>query len=94
MLKEGSEQQHLANQRLENSLSLRKRKINEILSKKRGFDRFKIDGQKDYKIELEEINIPYEIKNKKYDNLENILKEIKNLFNQKILNIINMLYIA
>lgn len=77
MLKEGSEQQHLANQRLENSLSLRKRKINEILSKKRGFDRFKIDGQKDYKIELEEINIPYEIKNKKYDNLENFLKEIK-----------------
>ena len=75
--KEGFEEKNLVNQRLENSLSLRKRKINDILSKKRGFDRFKKDGQKDYKIELEGINIPYEIKNKKYDNLDNFLKEIK-----------------
>ena len=45
------EEKNLNNERLENSLSLRKRKINEILSKKRGFDKFKKDGKKEYQLE-------------------------------------------
>ena len=71
------EEKNLNNERLENSLSLRKRKINEILSKKRGFDKFKKDGKKEYQLEKDEINIPYEIKNKKYEDLDQFLKEMK-----------------
>ena len=72
-----NEEQNLINERLENSLSLRKRKINEILSKKRGFDKYKKEGKKEYQLEKEEINIPYEIKNKKYEDFEHFLKEMK-----------------
>ena len=75
--KEENEEKNMANERWENGLSLRKRKINEILSKKRGFDRFKNEGQKDYQIMKEEINISYETKNKKYDDLDQFLKEMK-----------------
>ena len=77
MSKEENEEKNFTNERWENGLTLRKRKINEILSKKRGFDRFKNEGQKDYQIIKEEINIPIEIKNKKYDDLDQFLKEIK-----------------
>ena len=77
IFKESDETKNLINQRLENSLSLRKRKINEILSKKRGFDKFKQDGAKGYKIVKEELNIPYTIKNKKYDDIDHFLKDMK-----------------
>ena len=51
--KEINEEINLSKERLEYNLSLRKRKINEILSKKRGFDKYKKEGKKDYQIEIE-----------------------------------------
>ena len=72
-----NEEKNLINERLENSLSLRKRKINEILSKKRGFDIYKKEGKKEYHFEKEEIKIPNEIKNKKFEDLEHFSKEMK-----------------
>ena len=46
--------------------------------KKRGFDKFKKDGEKGYKLVKEELNIPYKIKNKKYDDVDQFLKDMKN----------------
>ena len=74
---ESNETKNLNEQRLENSLNLRKRKINDILSKKRGFDKFKKDGVKGYKLVKEELNIPYQIKNKIYDDVDHFLKDMK-----------------
>ena len=74
---ESNETKNLKEQRLENSLTLRKRKINDILSKKRGFNRFKKEGEKGYKLVKEELNIPYQIKNKKYNDLDHFLKDMK-----------------
>ena len=71
------EEKNFSNERLENGLTLRKRKINAILSKKRGLDKFKNQNQKGYSLNKEEINIPIEIKNKVYDNIDLFLKEMK-----------------
>ena len=76
--KETNEEKDFANDRITNGLTLRKRKINAFLSKQRGFDRFKNEGQKDYEITKEKLEIPNEIKNKKYDNIDEFLKEMKN----------------
>ena len=77
MSKEADEEKNFSNDRISNGLSLRKRKINAFLSKQRGFDRFKNEGQKEYQITKEKLEIPNEIKNKKYNNLEQFLKEMK-----------------
>lgn len=75
--KENEDENNLANERFVNGLSLRKRKINSILSKQRGFERFKNEGHKDYNLEKEKIEIPDEIKAKKYDDVEIFLKTMK-----------------
>lgn len=74
---EEKDEKYFINARLENGLTLRKRKINAILSKKRGFDRFKFEGQKDYNLTRDEINIPFEIKNRKYEDIEQFLNQMK-----------------
>ena len=66
-----------ANERLSNSLSLRKRKINDKISKHRGLEQFKKEGNKGYDIYKENLNIEQEIKNKIYDDVEIFLKEMK-----------------
>ena len=66
-----------ANDRWTNSLNLRKKKLNEILSKQRGFDRFKKEGNRDYEISKENLNIENNLKNKIYDDIEVFLKEMK-----------------
>ena len=73
--KEEKEEKNYISERWTNGLTLRKKKLNAILSKKRGFEQFKKDGQKDYEIIKENLDISYEIKNKKYDDLEQFLKE-------------------
>ena len=75
--KNDENEKNLVDERLENGLSLRKRKINEILFKKRGFDRFKNEGQKEYQLTNENINVPNEIKNKKYNNPDEFLNDMK-----------------
>ena len=75
--KDDHEESSLANERWENGLTLRKRKINAILSKQRGLDRFKNEGKKDYEIDKEKLEIPNEIKNKKYDDIDTFLKDMK-----------------
>lgn len=72
-----NEEKNFTNDRLENGLTLRKRKINAILSKKRGLDKFKIENEKGYSLNKEEIKIPIELKNKKYDTTDIFLKEMK-----------------
>ena len=66
-----------SNQRLANGLSLRKRRINAIISKRRGIEGFKIQSKEDYEINLEKLEIPKEIKYKKYDDIDNFLSEMK-----------------
>ena len=75
--KDEEEERNLTEERLANGLSLRKRKINEILSKKRGFERFKNEGQEDYQLTKENINISDEIQNKRYNNPDEFLKDMK-----------------
>ena len=77
MSKEEKEEKNYISERWTNGLTLRKKKLNAILSKKRGFEQFKKDGQKDYEIIKENLDLSYEIKNKKYDDLEQFLKEMK-----------------
>ena len=66
-----------ANERWNNSLNLRKKKINEILFKQRGIERFKKEGNKDYEISKENLKIELNIKNKIYDDIEIFMKEMK-----------------
>ena len=66
-----------ANDRWTNSLNLRKKKLNDLLAKQRGFERFKKEGNKDYEISKENLNIEPDIKNKIYDDVEIFLKEMK-----------------
>jgi hypothetical protein len=75
--KVNNKEKEYANERWENSLTLRKRKINAIISKQRGFYQFKNEGQMNYQIMKENLDIPLEIKNKKYDNLEQFFFEMK-----------------
>jgi hypothetical protein len=75
--KENNEEKNYANERCENGLTLRKRKINAILSKKRGFYKTQTEEDKDYQIMKESLNLPNEIKNKKYDDIDQFLKEMK-----------------
>ena len=77
------EDKEYANDRWENSLTLRKRKINAMLSKQRGFYQFKNEGQIGYQIVKENLDIPLEIKNKKYDNLEQFFTEMKKYIQSK-----------
>ena len=80
---ESNEEKNYANERWENGLTLRKRKINAILSKQRGFYKPQNDVEKDYQIIKEKLNIPIEIKNKKYDDIDQFLKEMKANINSK-----------
>ena len=75
--KENNEEKNYKNERLINGLSLRKRKLNSILSQKRGLEQFKKEGTKDYEIIKEKLDINFHTKNKKYDNLEEFVKEMK-----------------
>jgi len=75
--KEKNQEKEYVNERLENSLTLRKRKINAKISKQRGFYRFKNEGQINYQIMKEKLEIPFEIKNKLYDNLEKFIEVMK-----------------
>jgi len=81
--KDSKEEKNYANERWENGLSLRKRKINAILSKQRGFYKLQNEDQKEYQIMKESLNIPNEIKNKKYDDLDIFLKEMKTYIKSK-----------
>ena len=83
MSQDNNEEKNYANERWENGLSLRKRKINAILSKQRGFYKPQNDGDKDYQIIKEKLNIPIEIKNKKYEDIDQFLKEMKANINCK-----------
>ena len=65
------------NERWANSLNLRKKKINEIIAKQRGLERFKKEGNKDYEIVKENLQIENELKNKIYDDIDSFLKEMK-----------------
>jgi len=80
MSKENDGEKNFKNERWINGLSLRKRKLNSILSKKRGLEQFKKEGTKEYEIIKEKLDISVEVKNKKYDDLEEFLKEMKNHF--------------
>ena len=80
MSKENDDEKNFKNERWINGLSLRKRKLNSILSKKRGLEQFKKEGTKEYEIIKEKLDISVEVKNKKYDDLEEFLKEMKNHF--------------
>ena len=75
--KETNEEKNYINERWTNGLTLRKRKLNSILSKKRGLEQFKMEGAKDYEIIKEKLDISVEVKNKKYDELEEFLKQMK-----------------
>ena len=75
--KESNEEKNYINERWTNGLTLRKRKLNSILSKKRGLEQFKMEGAKDYEIIKEKLDISIEVKNKKYDELEEFLKQMK-----------------
>ncbi len=81
--KDNNEEKNYANERWENGLTLRKRKINAILSKQRGFYKFQNEDQKEYQIMKESLNIPNELKNKKYDDLDIFLKEMKTYIKSK-----------
>ena len=65
------------NDRWANSLNLRKKKLNEIIAKQRGLERFKKEGNKDYEIVKENLKIENELKNIKYDDIDTFLKEMK-----------------
>ena len=75
--KENDEEKNYKNERWINGLSLRKRKLNSILSQKRGLEQFKKEGTKDYEIIKEKLDISVQVKNKKYDDYEEFLKEMK-----------------
>ena len=75
--KENDEEKNYKNERWINGLSLRKRKLNSILFQKRGLEQFKKEGTKDYEIIKEKLDISVEIKNKKYDDFEEFIKEMK-----------------
>ena len=66
-----------ANERWTNNLNLRKKKINDIISKQRGLERLKQEGNIEYEINKESLNIELAIKNKIYDDVESFLKEMK-----------------
>lgn len=75
--KDEQEEKNISNERWENGLTLRKRKINAIISKQRGFDRFKNEGQKDYEINKQKLQIPDEIKNREYNDVDIFIKDMK-----------------
>ena len=77
MSKENDEEKNYKNERWINGLSLRKRKLNFILSQKRGLEQIKKEGAKDYEIIKEKLDISVQVKNKKYEDLEEFLKEMK-----------------
>ena len=77
LISQENEEEKISNERIANGLSLRKRKINSILSKQRGFDKFKNEGHKDYIIKLEQIKIADDIKNKRYEDVDIFIKEMK-----------------
>ena len=64
-------------ERLSNNLSLRKKKINEIIARQRGLERVKNEGNKEYEIDKDKLDIDKEIKNKTYEDIEIFLKEMK-----------------
>lgn len=66
-----------ANERWMNNLNLRKKKLQEIISKRRDIERFKKDGNKDYELIKENLKIETEIKNKLYEDVESFMKEMK-----------------
>ena len=84
--KESNEDKNYINERWTNGLTLRKRKLNSILSKKRGLEQFKMEGAKDYEIIKEKLDISVEVKNKKYDELEEFLKQMKIHIKSKDIN--------
>ena len=84
--KESNEDKSYINERWTNGLTLRKRKLNSILSKKRGLEQFKMEGTKDYEIIKEKLDISVEVKNKKYDELEEFLKAMKVHIKSKDIN--------
>ena len=84
--KESNEDKNYINERWTNGLTLRKRKLNSILSKKRGLEQFKTEGAKDYEIIKEKLDISIEVKNKKYDELEEFLKQMKIHIKSKDIN--------
>ena len=86
--KESNEEKNYINERWTNGLTLRKRKLNSILSKKRGLEQFKMEGTKDYEIIKEKLDISVEVKNKKYDELEEFLKQMKIHIKSKDINYI------
>ena len=75
--RDDQEEKSLSNERWENGLTLRKRKINAIISKQRGFDRFKNEGKKDYEIDIEKLEIPKELKTIEYKDIDKFLKDMK-----------------
>ena len=81
--KETNQEKEYVNERLENSLTLRKRKINAKISKQRGFYRFKNEGQINYQIIKEKLEIPFEIKNKLYADLEKFIEVMKKYIQSK-----------
>ena len=70
-------QKFYTNERWLNNLNLRKKKLQEIISKRRDVERFKKEGNKDYEIIKENLKIEQEIKNKLYDDVEIFMKEMK-----------------
>ena len=75
--KETEDEKDFASQRLSNGLTLRKRRINAIISKRRGIDGFKVKSSEDYEINKEKLEIPKQVKDKKYEDIENFLSEMK-----------------
>ena len=75
--RDDQEEKSLSNERWENGLTLRKRKINAIISKQRGFDRFKNEGKKDYEIDIEKLEIPKELKTIEYKDIDKFFKDMK-----------------
>ena len=84
--KESNEDKNYINERWTNGLTLRKRKLNSILSKKRGLEQFKTEGAKDYEIIKEKLDISIEVKNKKDEELEEFLKQMKIHIKSKDIN--------
>lgn len=67
------EDKNFTNERISSNLTLRKKKIDKYLSKYR----IKKEGKKEYEINMAEINLDENIKNKIYSDLDEFVKEIK-----------------
>ena len=78
-----------ANERWTNNLNLRKKKINDIISKQRGLERLKQEGNKDYEINKESLNIDYQknlskvMEMKKIFLITNMKKKVKLVIRKK-----------